>query len=897
MNHNNSDPRTPKSLTSGADWRLIKCVLELHEFGQFDLSAPDWGSIPEHLQPMIATPESQKAVLSQIHKMLNASEKSESLWQNGAPNLADNDFFSQPASPGDKLGPWQIENLIGRGGSGFVYSAKRADGHYDARVACKVFDYSASDPNSIRRFNQEVQTLARLEHPNIARLYDAGISDQNRPYCVMELIDGQRISEVVKPLGLNDRLRLFKQLLDAVAFAHGQLVIHRDIKPSNVLVNRQGQVKLLDFGIAAFLEAGNATQVSPSQVSPTAAGNTYPNNAEEVSTGWQQTRISGMTPAFASPEQLLGQPVSVRSDIYSLGLLLRELLRSIDEPSLPVASAAQAIERLNNSRPSRNEFVHSSLFFDADSRSKGDDLFAIYNQATAKQQTLRYISAQAMADDIEAVLTNYPVKAQPNLTTYRLKKFYYRNRIGTLAGCLAMLAIFASAFVAVLQAQRATLARNVAVNQLLDIKSLTRDVILRYGDVGDYIPGGMAARVSMLEDLAGKIEPIVARNPQDWELKSDLATTYARLAPLFTVDNTLARLDNPQKGRDYTEKALNLFELIDQQSTNDKHLNSKFIIVRAMAYNAAGLNLRNQSKAREAILRFEQAATSIERVPTQFKSETLVLAELANSYLLQARALDNNSPDSLNQRDRAVDLYASAANTYQTALSTAKSDESLLIKTQLATTAGGQATVHLKYGELERAIDRLKFSTRLLSEVHKESTDVRYRSVAIAEFQNLAIASLRLNQPKDALIAAQRMWQLIDDLIKDEPANNGYRAARTTVSVTYGRALTANRQYEQALNILAPAREALDLRFRTDQSLATRKRLAWTEIALAQALLALPKQQTTRFYPAQISFNEFIAALTASARDHLLAVNKANPGDRETSLLLETVQQLKNHGV
>src|ERR1700742_2260768 len=201
---------------------------------------------------------------------------------------------------GTRLGPWRLLHLIGRGGAGEVYLAERADGAFQQRVAVKVMQRGAVA--EVARFQAEREILARLEHPGIARLLDGGVTDDGRPYMTMEFVEGRSITDYCRLINatLEQRLGLFLQVCDAVAYAHRNLVVHRDLKPSNILVTPNGTVKLLDFGIAKLLDAQRA-RVTQAAATP-------------------------MTPICAAPEQLTGGPVTTATDVYALGLLLFELL-------------------------------------------------------------------------------------------------------------------------------------------------------------------------------------------------------------------------------------------------------------------------------------------------------------------------------------------------------------------------------------------------------------------------------------------------------------------------------------------------------------------------------------------------------------------------------------------
>src|SRR5690349_240583 len=212
---------------------------------------------------------------------------------------AEQDYLQGEVAPGTRFGAWQVQRLIGRGGAGEVYVASRADGAFRQKAALKLLRQGAVA--EVSRFQSEREILARLEHPGIARLLDGGVYADGRPYMVMEYVEGTSLTEYCDSaeLGIEGRLRLFAEVCDVVSYAHRSLVVHRDLKPRNILVTQEGRVKLLDFGVAKLLDA-----VSP--------------NTEQTS--------APLTPDYAAPEQLTGQPITTATDVYALGVVLFELL-------------------------------------------------------------------------------------------------------------------------------------------------------------------------------------------------------------------------------------------------------------------------------------------------------------------------------------------------------------------------------------------------------------------------------------------------------------------------------------------------------------------------------------------------------------------------------------------
>jgi eukaryotic-like serine/threonine-protein kinase len=303
---------------------------------------------------------------------------------------------------GDRIGPYEIIRLLGRGGMGVVYLASRADDQYRKEVAIKLMPGGFASPDMMRRFRAERQILANLEHPNIARLLDGGATHDGSPYVVMEYVAGKPADQYCadKQLGSRGKLRLFQLIAQAVQYAHQNVIVHRDIKPANILVTDAGEPKLLDFGMAKLLAPEH-------QLAVTQAGDRL------------------MTPDYASPEQIRGEPITTSTDVYSLGVVLYELLAG--QPPFRFGGTLGQIEREICERvPERPSRL-------ARSREMEGDLDRIVLKALQKEPDRRYVSAAEFSADIERYLRGFPVIARPDSWSYRTAKFVRRHRTGVAA--------------------------------------------------------------------------------------------------------------------------------------------------------------------------------------------------------------------------------------------------------------------------------------------------------------------------------------------------------------------------------------------------------------------------------------------------------------------------------
>ena len=367
-------------------------------------------------------------------------------------NADERDTEPERGAVGRRVGPYRLKERIGRGGMGEVYCAERDDGHYRQTVAVKLVRSGVASRALLERFRAERQILAGLQHPNIARLLDGAVGDDGLPYLVMEYAPGRSITEHcdAERLSIEERLRLFLEVCSAVQYAHRNLIVHRDLKPSNILVTSDGEVKLLDFGIAKLL--------SPDQ---------------ESQDGMTLTVMPAMTPQYASPEQVRGEGITTATDVYALGLLLHELLSGVRAQD-PPSNAPAAIERVvchnEPSRPSaavgtgsvtrqrERAAARGGVRVERLRRRLRGDLDTIVAAAVQKDPARRYASAEQLAADIERHLSGLPVIARADSFRYRAGRFLRRHRWGVAATATVVTSLvlgLALALTGLVRAQRA----------------------------------------------------------------------------------------------------------------------------------------------------------------------------------------------------------------------------------------------------------------------------------------------------------------------------------------------------------------------------------------------------------------------------------------------------------
>lgn len=482
---------------------------------------------------------------------------------------------------GSRIGPYRVLGELGHGGMGRVYMAERADGLWERRVALKVVRRDLPSGEIMDRFLYERRILARLDHPNIARLLDGGATDDGQPYFAMELVEGESILEYCdgRRLSIDQRLELFTHACDAVQYAHQSLVIHRDLKPSNIQVTDAGQLKLLDFGIAKVLSDSNTA--SPPAIALTQVG------------------LPAMTPEYAAPEQLLGKTVTTATDVYSLGVLLYELLTG-HRPYRFERQTPAEIERVVCGqvpiRPSaavtRSETIHRpdgttdtvtpeevararSARPDRLKRHLRGDLELIVLRALQKDPERRYPTADGLARDIRAFREGRPILARPEAWTYRLRTFTKRNKAGVAAGLVLAAVmgggVWSTLWQASVASAEAARARNV------------KSVVLGIFDMFD-------PQTSPIDSVTGRdiLEAGVAR------AETDLMGQPDTQAELFATFGTIyTRLSDYDRGLPLLERAIEL--------RRQSHLRSDSVLANMIAGLGSALSEKGEYEQAEAL--------------------------------------------------------------------------------------------------------------------------------------------------------------------------------------------------------------------------------------------------------------------------------------------------------
>jgi serine/threonine-protein kinase len=501
----------------------------------------DWTAVRALFEELVELPESERAarlaaaadpeVRARVERLLAADSEAGRFMETPAAVLAVDMWTDQSPPPEplpERIGVFRIVGRLGRGGMGDVLLGERADGAFEQKVAIKLLRRGMDSEEVLARFARERRILARLEHPHIARLLDGGITDDGRPYFVMELVTGEPITAFARSrsLAVEERIRLVLDCCDAVSAAHRSLVVHRDLKPSNVLVTSEGGIKLLDFGIAKLLG---------------------PDDADPTQT---RTDLRLLTPAYAAPEQVLGEPVTTATDVWALGALLYELLtgtlpqkRDRSGPELAAAAQQDTVERAS-ARVAREplESLPVAEPSEADrrriERALRGDLDNVLRMALRREPERRYGSVAALADDLRRHLAGRPVRARADTFGYRLGKFVRRQRVAVAAAVLILLTLIGGLAATRWQARRAEANAKTAAAAARRAEGVKEFLIGLFEIADPEQTGGQVSAKEILDQAGRRLQTELSREP---DVRADLLEAVAR------IDRSLGRLDTAEE--------------------------------------------------------------------------------------------------------------------------------------------------------------------------------------------------------------------------------------------------------------------------------------------------------------------------------------------------------------
>ncbi len=701
------------------------------------------------------------------------------------------------ARVGQRLGAWEIVRPLGAGGMGEVFEARRADGSYEGRAAVKLLKRGMDSAAVLQRFAQERQALARLSHPHIARLLDAGASAEGLPYFVLEYVDGQPIDVAVRGLTLEQRLQCFMQLADAVAHAHRNLLVHRDLKPGNVLVDLEGRVKLLDFGIAKALDP------------------------LEHHDG--HTTVGGVrpyTPHYASPEQVRGEPVSTATDIYSLGVLLYQMLtgtRPTGRTATTPAEAARSVLEDAPKRPSRlspDEAVDPQ-WLHTRKRLEGD-LDNVLLKALEKPVERRYASVDAFAADVRNYLGGWPVSARPAGWRYRMAKRIQRNRWLSGAVAAGVLALLGGVAGIAWQAHVAQQARSLAESRLAEVRRVTHALVFGFGDAVEYLPGGMKIKADLYQETLVALQRLAPSLGSDPTVEADIAQVHVRLAEAYAPGYPVSLAD-AARARPHAQSAVTLFERLRPHVLQSADPSLMNYATRALTV-LASLEADDGRKERAVELTRQSLSWGQEALAAAPPGgPTLLLRDAVTAgYQALAVLLDDNGVG-LGRHQEALPLYRAALASGLQALTMSGEMAALDAKSRpertrygaelrqtLGVIAGSMASSLARRGDYAGAMQARGQSMQFLREAQQTHPEqVQFQSALAGALRVQAGLQLAMGQAEDARATLAESLQWTDKLLATDPGNAEWQDDREFATPLQGTILAQLGRDAEALPWLA----------------------------------------------------------------------------------------------
>jgi non-specific serine/threonine protein kinase/serine/threonine-protein kinase len=733
---------------------------------------------------------------------------------------------------GRRVGPYKIVEQIGVGGMGEVYRAFRADDQYKKQVALKVVRGGQDSAFVVSRFRNERQILASLDHPNIAHLHDGGTTEDGVLYFVMELIEGQPIDQycIQHEPSVPEILGIFQQVCSAVQYAHQRLIIHRDIKPGNILVASDGTPKLLDFGIAKILD----TDAGAGGFEPTL------------------TVFRVLTPGYASPEQVRGEPITTASDVYSLGVVLYELLtgshpyrrlnstpqeiaRAVCEVEPPRPSTVvRRIETTETRRESPGSTTSAKSLDDATEKRRKllrGDLDNIVLMALRKDPQRRYVSVEQFAEDIRRHLGNLPVLARNDTIRYRTSKFVTRHRAGVTAAAVVLVTLLAAIAITARQAQIARRERARAEQRFNDVRTLANSLIFEIHDSIQNLPGATAPRKLLLDRALQYLDSLARESSGDVSLQRELAAGYLRIGSLqgSTLEASLGQTNDALAS--FT-KAVAIREAVAK--ANPSNLSDQLNLATAHRSLARMLDSAGQPGAREQT---EQALAITERLVTQGNTSADVLGERSIEYEMLSD-LQEESGD----QTGALDSIKKSLVIRQDLLKANPQDKKL----QRGAAIGNVkvATALSQMGSRAEALEFYRSGLDLLESLARDHTDARAsRELAVATYYQAGTLMVS-GDTAAALSADRRALAIIEPLAKADPENATLQLDHAGGYRVIGMDLVNLGNYREAQVMLHRAIQILEEVFaRNPADLQAPRYIGISEIYVAEAEAATGKAQ------------------------------------------------------
>ncbi len=721
---------------------------------------------------------------------------------------------------GKRFGNYKILREIGRGGMGAVFLAERSDGEFQQKVALKIVRRSFAEKELERRFRRERQILASLNHPNIAQLHDGGISADGEPFLAMEYVKGVRIDEFcdANDISTNGRLKLFLAVCAAVSFAHQNLVVHRDLKPSNILVTKDGTPKLLDFGIAKLLDAEHSDETT-------------------------QTAYRAFTPEYASPEQITGEPITTASDVYSLGVLLDELLHGALYSDGEQTAVGKWHEQ--ESEDSEKKTVVTNVPTNQEKKSQkskiknrksiDSELKNVLAMARREEPIRRYASVAQFAEDIHRYLDGLPVRAQKDSFTYRAEKFVKRNKLAVGATALILLSLVGGFAVAMWQANLARQERDRAERRFADVRQLSNALLTDIAPKIERLQGATEARQSLVNQSLKYLDSLANELNDDLALQAELAAAYEKVGDLQGnpanpnfIDSDAAiesyekaqtiRLKLLEKNPNDFQQQRNLAEnyrvsgtIYNQTSdyeTESKNLEAALTIYeKQLAEQPAsnelkfalaqinydiGKNRFTTKRYANSFAYFENATASLEKLRQQNPNQVSILKLLGDCHSQYALALSWEE----RQKEAEIEL-AKAIEIFEAA--TASNPNDINLRTGLWSAYWFATNIYEEVDDAqahEHALKALKIAEEI---VRQDAANIRAKQQLSKSFSHLGQTSINTGKPAEAILFLEKARASLQEITESRSKNKGLKVDLTIILMRLGEAKSKQEKFEDAL--------------------------------------------------------------------------------------------------
>ena len=707
------------------------------------------------------------------------------------------------AYAGKQFGHYRIIREIGRGGMGAVFLAERTDGEFDQKVALKIVRRSFADPEIARRFRQERQILASLNHPNIAKLLDGGVSSDGEPFLAMEYVEGVWIDEFCKRenLPLTKILNLFLRVCAAVSFAHQNLIVHRDIKPSNIIVTPDGTPKLLDFGIAKLLDRNQPD--------------------ERTATDYR-----AFTPAYASPEQASGARVTTASDVYNLGVLLANLVENSALSFVPRSS------QKNAASPDQAQKTKTVKL-----KTK-NELSAILAMARRAEPERRYAAVQQFAEDIERYLNGKTVRARQDSFGYRAEKFVQRNRATVTAAALVALSLVAGSAVSLWQANAARLERDRAEKRFADVRQLSNALLNDIAPKIERLPGALEARGAVVGQSLKYLDSLASESSGDSDLQIELAAAYEKIGDLqgnptnpnfvefdealksYLKANEIRRniaAKNPgdaaarQRFAENHRILGNIYsqtneienstantgaaQRIYQSLVDEQPASAELRLALARAFYDSGLNLQTSKKYDYAVPYFEKAEELLTSLNAETPVRTKVLRSLGETKAQHASALSwaEQQPQAETAIRQAIEIYE---RLFENNRDDVAVRSGIWLVYWLASNIYQDQNDKLAFDYASRATDVARET------VEKDQTNPRAKQQLAKSYSTLGERATTIGKSGEALESLEKACRLQREIIESTTKNQRLKSELALSLMRFGAAQAEQKLFSKALENL-----------------------------------------------------------------------------------------------